>query len=152
MYDIIKMSDLIDTKVESRSDDPDYLVTWVAFLVGQVGLICKLNVTRFAKTDIMTNFWKSRFLHQWILYTQSFVLSQYQRCIANTFWVTRLDNKRSNTLALYAFLRWLILHVFNYTYGNFNLQSWDNYHSTPYEMAILGFFENIKANYLIRVV
>ena len=61
MYDIIKMSDFIDTKVESASDDPDYLVTWVTFLVGQVGLICKLNVTRFAKTDIMTHFWKSRF-------------------------------------------------------------------------------------------
>ena len=44
------MSDLIDTRVESGSDDPDYLVTWVTFLVGQVGLIRKLNVSRFAKT------------------------------------------------------------------------------------------------------
>ena len=44
------------------------------------------------------------------------------------FWVTRLDSKRSNTLALHAFLRWLILHVFNYTtitYGYFSIQSWD---------------------------
>ena len=60
--------------------------------------------------------------------------------IANTFRVTRLDSKGSNTLPLYAFLRRLILHALNYTiitYGYFNIRSWDKDHSTQHEMAIL---------------
>ena len=43
-------------------------------------------------------------------------------------------------LALYAFLRRLILHVFNYTtitYGLSNIRSWDKDHSTQYDTAIL---------------
>ena len=55
-----------------------------------------------------------------------------------------IDSKRSNTLALYAFLRRLILHVFNYTiitYRYFNIQSWDKDHSTQHEMAIPIMFE-----------
>ena len=40
--------------------------------------------------------------------------------------VTRLDSKRSNTLALYVFLRWLILQTFSYTiitYGHAFIKS-----------------------------
>ena len=49
------------------------------------------------------------------------------------------DSKRSNTLALYAFLWQLNLHVFYYmviTYDYFNIWSWDKNHSTQHEMAI----------------
>ena len=54
--------------------------------------------------------------------------------------VIRLDSERSNTVGLYAFLRRLILHVFNYTvvtYEYFNLRSWDKEHCTQDELAIL---------------
>ena len=50
-----------------------------------------------------------------------------------------LDSKRSNTLALYAFLRRLKLQAFNYTiitYGYFNIREWDKDHSTQNETVI----------------
>ena len=51
-----------------------------------------------------------------------------------------LDSKRSNTPALYTFLRRLKLHAFNYTavtYAYFSLRSWDTDHCTQDETAIL---------------
>ena len=42
----------------------------------------------------------------------------------------------------------LILHTFNYmvlTYGYFGLRSWDNDDSSQNEVAILGFFKEVKA-------
>ena len=52
---------------------------------------------------------------------------------------TRLDSKRSNTLALYAFLRQIKLHIFNYmiiTYGDFNIRRWDKDQCTQNETVI----------------
>ena len=43
-------------------------------------------------------------------------------------------------ISLYAFLRRLKLHVFNYTivtYGYVSIRRWDKHHSTQNEMAIL---------------
>ena len=59
----------------------------------------------------------------------------------------RLDRKRSNTLALYAFLRRLILHVFNYTiitYEYCNVRSWYKDHTTQYETAILIIYKFLR--------
>ena len=56
-----------------------------------------------------------------------------------TNFMSSLDSKRSNTLALYVFLRRLKLHAFNYTiisYGYFNIRRWDKDHSTHNETAI----------------
>ena len=60
------------------------------------------------------------------------------------FWVTRLASKRSNTLALYAFLRQLTLHVLNYltiAHRYSNIQSWD--HSTQYECSNIHRYSRI---------
>ena len=59
--------------------------------------------------------------------------------------VIRLHNE---TTSLYAFLKRLILHAFNYmvlTYGYFSLQSWGNDHSSQNELATPGFFKKMKA-------
>ena len=55
-----------------------------------------------------------------------------------------LDSKRSNTLALYAFLQQLKLHAFNYaiiTYGYFDIRGWDKDHSTQNETAIPNIYK-----------
>ena len=51
--------------VESESDDPDYLGY---FLVGQVGLICKLDVTRmFNRSQVLYNKRHWCLISEWIL-------------------------------------------------------------------------------------
>ena len=107
----------------------------------------KLYVTQFAKTRHNNAFLEIQiFASVSSIYLKlcSVAIPMY---IANTFRVTRLDSKRSNTLALYAFLWQLILHVFNYmiiTYGYFNIQSWDINHSIQYEMAILIMYRFLR--------
>ena len=64
-----------------------------------------------------------------------------------SFRVTRLDRKRSSTLALYAFLRRLIFHVFDYriiTYRYSNIRSWDKDFWTQYEMTILIIYRFLR--------
>ena len=65
------------------------------------------------------------------------------------FWKSKLFHQ-TIPLTLYAFVRWLLLHVFDHmvtTYGYFNIQSWDKNHSTQHEMAILIMYRYGKANY-----
>ena len=104
-------------------------------------IIVQTNVTRFAKTPHNDAFLEMQiFISVNSIFLKLCSVAISMLYIANTFQVTRQDSKRSNTLALHAILWRLILHVFNYTIitcRNFNLQSWDKYHSTQYEMAIL---------------
>ena len=75
------------------------------------------------------------------------------KLFANSFQVTRLNSKRRNTLALYAFPTVIKLHVFDYmiiTYGYFNIWSWNKDHATQHEMAIpiiYRYIQNTQANY-----
>ena len=74
----------------------------------------------------MTRFvhlWRSILLHHYFLGTKSFLLWQYQVCIAQLQAL-----KAGGTIhgTLYAFLWRLKLHAFNYTaitYGHLNVQS-----------------------------
>ena len=99
-----------------------------------------MYVTRFAKTRHNGAFLEIRiFASINFIYLKlcSVVISMLY---CKYFQVTRLDSKVSSTLALYEFLRWLMLHKFNYTivtYGYFNIRNWNKDHSTQHEMEIL---------------
>ena len=82
----------------------------------------------------------------------------------NTFWVTRLNSKRSNTLALYTFLRRLMFHVFNYTiitYVCFNIErpeslmmkeSWYPVHLHAWVMTILLHLCYLNKNFYGQII
>ena len=94
------------------------------------------------KNTVWPEFAKPYFCISEFYIPKAWFCSNTNAVLQNSFRVTRLDNKRSNTLALYAFLRQLILQVFIYiiiTYGWFNIQSWNKDHLNHYEMVIPRF-------------
>ena len=105
-------------------------------------------VTRFAKTrhnDVFLEIQIFTSMNSINLKLCSVVISMlYCKYFSN---YKARDSKRSNTLPLYAFLRRLMLHAFNYTiitYGYFNIRSWDKNHSTQHEMAILIIYRFLR--------
>ena len=78
---------------------------------------------------------------------------QYQACTTYSFQVTKVDSIQYHSLDLYAILRRLNLHTFDYTvvtHVYISLRRWDLHHCLQYEKRIryiYSLFLNIKGNY-----
>ena len=99
-------------------------ITWSAAGTGNIGNVIQSTKIRHSNAFLKIQIFAS--VHSMHLKVCSVVISMLY-CKQFSV-VTVVDNKRSNKLALYAFLWWLKLHVSNYTiitYGYYNIQGWE---------------------------